>query len=50
MGPSIAAFLKEAYGRAKEGVDKFLISQQLKTEYFSDPRTGKVNLPVCFAL
>ena len=32
MGPSMVAFLKEVYGRAK-GADKFLISQQPALKY-----------------
>ena len=32
MGPSIVAFLKEVYGRAKEA-DKFLMSQQPSLRY-----------------
>ena len=32
MGPSMVAFLKEVYGRAK-GADKFLMSQQPALKY-----------------
>ncbi len=32
MGPSMAAFLKQAYGRAKDA-DKFLMSQQPALKY-----------------